>query len=663
MNPWLMMPLIFFNNMLSIDIETYSSVDLARCGVYAYTQAEDFTILLLGYAFNGEPVQVVDLANNEVIPDEILRALTDPAVIKAAFNANFERTCLAQYLDMPMPPKQWCCSQAHALTLGLPASLEKVAKVLNLPSQKMQEGKALIRYFSMPCKPTQANGGRTRNLPAHDVKRWEQFKVYCKQDVEVERAIRHRLQRYPMPEKEMRLWELDQRINDYGVRVDQSLVENAIYCDENYQRKLMEEAVHLTRLENPNSPAQLKRWLQSRHGIKVDSLAKAKVEELLATTGNPVVKRVLELRQEMSKTSVRKYEAMKRALGKDMRVRGLLQYYGANRTGRWAGRLVQVHNLPRNNMVDLDLARELLKTGDYQALELLFDSVPHVLSQLIRTALVPSSNHRFIVADFSAIEARVIAWLAKEKWVVDVFKGHGRIYEMTASRMFGVPMKLIIRGNPEYELRQKGKIATLACGYQGSIGALKAMGALNMGLSEDELPEIVAAWRRSNPNIVKLWRDVENAALEAVKNRTAVKMRYGLKFYYKSGMLFIGLPSGRSLAYVRPRIELDERFNKYGLTYEGIELGKWRRIRTYGGKLAENIVQAIARDCLAESILRLDEAGYKIAFHVHDEMVLDVPHGFGSIKEVEAIMSQDIAWAPGLPLQAEGFESDYYMKD
>lgn len=649
--------------MLSIDIETYSSVDLARCGVYAYTQAADFTILLFGYTFNNDPVQVIDLANNEAIPDEIISALTDPTIIKTAFNANFERTCLAQYLNIPMPPQQWYCSQAHALTLGLPTSLEKVAKVLNLSTQKMQEGKALIRYFSMPCKPTKSNGGRTRNLPHHDREKWTLFKAYCKQDVEVERAIRQRLERYPMPEKEMRLWYLDQRINDYGVRVDQRLVENAIQCDGGYQKKLMKEATHLTGLENPNSPTQLKTWLQDEHGIKVESLAKANVEELLAKISNPTVKRVLELRQDMSKTSVRKYEAMERAVCKDRRVRGLLQYYGANRTGRWAGRLVQVHNLPRNNMSDLDLGRRLLKVGDYEALELLFDSVPDVLSQLIRTAFIPSPGCRFIISDFSAIEARVIAWLAGEEWVIDTFKGHGKIYEMTASRMFGVPMELIVRGNPEYELRQKGKIATLACGYQGSVGALKAMGALSMGLSEDELPEIVAAWRQSNPNIVKLWWDVEEAAIRAVKDRTAVNMRYGLKFYYKSGVLFIRLPSGRSLVYVRPRIELDERFNKDKLTYEGVELGKWCRIDTYGGKITENIVQAIARDCLAESLLRLDAAGYKIAFHVHDEVVLDVPYGFGSLKEVEAIMSQPIDWAPGLPLQAEGFESDYYMKD
>lgn len=650
--------------ILSIDIETYSSVDLTKCGVYAYTQAEDFEILLFGYAFNNDPVEVIDLASGEQIPDEVTNAITDPAVIKTAFNANFERTCLAKYLNKPMPPEEWRCSQAHALTLGLPLNLAGVAKCLGLADQKMSEGKALIRYFSIPCKPTKANGGRTRNLPHHDREKWETFKAYCEQDVVVERSIRKRLENYPMTDKELKLWFLDQKINDYGVRVDRQLVENAICCDGIHQKELMAEAIDLTGLENPNSPAQLKTWLKGNHNIQVDSLSKANVEELLNKTNHPTVTRVLELRQDMSKTSVRKYEAMDRAMGGDGRIRGLLQYYGANRTGRWAGRLVQVQNLPRNNMKDLDLARKLLLAGDYESLELLFDSVPDVLSQLIRTAFIPSPGHRFIISDFSAIEARVIAWLAGEKWVVDTFKGHGKIYEMTASKMFGVPMELIVKGNPEYELRQKGKVAVLACGYQGSVGALKAMGALNMGLTEDELPAIVAAWRESNPSIVKLWWDVEDAAITAVRERTPVKMQYGLTFYYKSGVLFIRLPSGRNLVYVKPRIELDTRFNKDKLTFEGIELGnKWARIDTYGGKITENIIQGIARDCLAESLLRLDKAGYKIAFHVHDEVVLDVPQGFGNLKEVEKIMSEDINWAPGLPLQAEGFETDYYKKD
>lgn len=648
--------------ILSIDIETFSSVDLTKCGVYAYTRAEDFEILLLAYAFDDEPVEIIDLASGERIPDKVINALTNPNIIKSAFNANFERTCLAKHLNTPMPPEQWRCSMAHSLTLGLPASLKEVARCLKLSQQKMDEGKALIRYFSMPCKPTRANGGRTRNMLWDDWQRWQVFKVYCKQDVEVEREIRQKLEAYPMTDKELEMWFLDQKINDFGVKVDTALVKNAIQCNEDYQKELLMEAFHLTRLENPNSPAQLKSWLKDNYNLEVESLSKTKVAELLDKVNSPTVKRVLELRQEMSKTSVRKYEAMDRAMGKDERIRGLLQFYGAS-TGRWAGRLVQVHNLPRNNMSDLDLARQILLSGDYKTLELLFDSVPDVLSQLIRTAFIPSPGCRFIVSDFSAIEARVIAWLAGEKWVIDTFKGHGKIYEMTASRMFGVPMDLIAKGKPQYELRQKGKIATLACGYSGSVGALKAMGALNMGLKEDELPGIVSAWRQSNPNIVKLWWDVEDAAITAVRERTVVALQRGLEFSYQSGVLFIRLPSGRSLAYVRPRIELDERFNKDKLTYEGMELGKWCRISTYGGKLTENIIQAIARDCLAESLLRLDKAGYKIAFHVHDEVVLDVPSDFGSLKEVEEIMGLPIDWAKGLPLRAEGFESAYYMKD
>ena len=647
---------------LALDLETYSGVDLKKTGVYAYTGSQDFKILLLAYAFDDGPVAIIDLASGEKLPPEVLQALTDPTVIKTAFNANFERTCLTRYLSTPMPSEQWRCSQAHALTLGLPASLEGVAKCLKLPQQKMQEGKLLIRFFSMPCRATKSNGGRTRNLPEHDPVKWELFKTYCKQDVEVERSIRQKLNNYPMPEQELRLWFLDQKINDYGVRVDMGLVENAIRCDEMYQEKLVEEARHLTGLENPNSPAQLKSWLEDKHGIQIESMAKDMVAEALAEVANPIAKRALELRQEMSRTSVKKYEAMDRAVCADERVRGLLQYYGAS-TGRFSGRLVQIHNLPRNNMSDLDLARRLLSSGDYEALELLFDSVPDVLSQLIRTAFIPSPGHRFIVSDFSAIEARIVAWLAGEKWVIDTFNDHGKIYEMTASKMFRVPMELIVKGRPEYELRQKGKVACLACGYQGSVGALIAMGALKMGLQESELPEIVAAWRKANPKIVKLWWDLEAAAIRAVKDRTVQNLQRNVKLFYKAGVLFMQLPSGRSLAYVRPRIELDERFGRDKLSYEGVELGKWCRIDTYGGKLAENLTQAIARDCLVESLLRLDAAGYKIAFHVHDEAVLDVPHGFGSLKEVEAIMSEPIDWAPGLPMRAESFEADYYKKD
>lgn len=646
-------------SILSVDIETYSSVDLTKCGVYRYTEAADFEILLFGYAYDNQPVKVIDLTQGEKLPRVVWEDLFDPAITKTAFSANFERTCLAKHFGIPAPPEQWRCSQAHALTLGLPASLDGVAKCLKLSQQKMREGKSLIRYFSIPCKPTKANGGRTRNRPWDDWQRWQVFKEYCKQDVEVEREIRKKLEQYPMPEKELKLWYLDQKINDFGVKVDTTLVKNAIQCDEDYQKKLLMEAFHLTRLANPNSPAQLKGWLENKHNIRVDSLSKDKVEELLAEVNDPTVKRVLELRQEMSKTSVKKYEAMDRAVCSDGRVRGLLQYHGAS-TGRWAGRLVQIHNLPRSNMSDLDLARQILLSGDYETLELLFDSVPDVLSQLIRTAIIPSPGHRFIVSDFSAIEARIVAWLADENWRLEVFNTHGKIYEASAAQMFKVPVESITKGS---ELRQKGKIAELGLGYGGGVGALKAMGALSMGIEEEELQPLVTAWRQANPNIVKLWWDVERAAMTVVKDRTSVEMAHGVGFSYKSGVMFIRLPSGRSLAYVRPRIELDERFNKDGLTYEGIELGKWCRINTYGPKLVENIVQAIARDCLAEALLRLDVAGYKIVAHVHDEVVLDVPEGKGSLQQVNSIMSQDISWAPGLSLWAEGFESEYYKKD
>ena len=647
--------------LLSIDIETYSSVDLIKSGVYAYCESSDFEILLFAYAVDDEEVHIVDLASGEEIPDDILKAMTDPAVIKTAYNANFERTCLAKHFHQPMPPKQWRCSSVHALMLGLPGYLDGVAKCLRLKDQKMKEGKALIRYFSVPCKPTKVNGERTRNLPEHVPDKWDTFKLYCKQDVEVERQIRKKLESFPIPKIEQKLWELDQKINDEGVLIDNTLVTNAIQADKAFQDELFEEAVHLTGLENPNSPAQLKGWLL-KQGIEVNSLAKKNVEALMDEVEIPKVKRLLELRQAMSKTSVKKYEAMERSICPDQRIRGLLQFYGANRTGRWAGRLVQIHNLPRNSLKDLQIARDLLQSGSYEILELLFESVSDVLSQLIRTAFIPSKEHRFIVADFSAIEARVIAWLAGERWRMDVFQSHGKIYEASAAQMFKVPIETIDKGSP---LRQKGKIAELALGYGGAKGALTQMGALEMGLGEDELPELVSAWREANPNIVKLWWSIEAAAIKAVKEKAVVKMQYGLTFHYTKGILLITLPSGRPLAYVRPKIGIDERFGKEQLTYEGTEQGskQWGRIPTYGGKLTENIIQAIARDCLAVSMLRLDEAGYHINFHVHDEVVLDVPAGRGSMEKVEEIMGQPIEWAPGLPLGADSFETDYYKKD
>ncbi|CAI9390125.1 MULTISPECIES: DNA polymerase [Bacillaceae] len=647
--------------LLAIDIETYSSIDLIKTGVYAYCESADFEVLLLAYAVDDEEVRIVDLASGEKIPDDILKAMTDPTVIKTAYNANFERTCLAKYFHQPMPPEQWRCSSVHALMLGLPGYLDGVAKCLRLQEQKMKEGKALIRYFSVPCKPTKVNGGRTRNLPEHDLDKWTTFKDYCKQDVEVERQIRKKLEAFPITEVEQKLWELDQKINDEGVLIDKGLVINAIQADKTFQDELFEEAVRLTGLENPNSPAQLKGWLL-KQGLEVNSLTKKDVEALMDEVESTKVKRLLELRQAMSKTSVKKYEAMERSICPDQRIRGLLQFYGANRTGRWAGRLVQIHNLPRNSLNDLQVAKDLLKSGNYETLELLFESVSDVLSQLIRTAFIPSKGHRYIVADFSAIEARVIAWLAGERWRMDVFRSHGKIYEASASQMFKVPIQTIDKGSP---LRQKGKIAELALGYGGSKGALMQMGAIEMGLTEDELPELVSAWREANTNIVKLWWGIESAAIKAVKEKAVVKMQYGLTFHYTKGLLFITLPSGRSLAYVRPKIGIDERFGKEQLTYEGTEQGskQWGRIPTYGGKLTENIIQAIARDCLAVAMLRLDEAGYRINFHVHDEVVLDVPIDTGSMENVEELMGQSIEWAPGLPLGADSFETDYYKKD
>lgn len=650
--------------MLAIDIETYSSRDITKCGVHAYTEAEEFEILLFAYAYDEEKVKIVDLASGEKLPQNIIEDLNNPGVIKTAFNASFERTCLSKYLNKPMPANQWRCSAVYSLSLGLPLDLSGVAKCLNLDQQKMGEGKSLIRYFSMPCKGSNTKGRRNHNLSQEDVDKWQVFKNYCVQDVEVERAIRKRLEQFSMTDREWELWALDQKINDGGVLVDRRLVHNAINCDEAYKKIITKEAMALTNLENPNSPAQLKAWLQEKE-TESASLCKENVKDLIEEVADGEVKRVLELRQELSKTSVKKYEAMERAICADDRIRGLMKFYGANRTGRWAGRLVQIHNLPRNSMDNLDYARQLLKEGDYEMLELLFHSVPDVLSQLVRTAFIPSKNCRLIVSDFSSIEARIIAYLAGEKWILDTFKSHGKIYEMTASKMFGVPLESIVKGNPLYELRQKGKIATLACGFGGSIGALVAMGAPKMGLKEEELRGIVAAWRKSNPNIVKLWREIENAAIKAVSENRVVKIRQGLQFSCRSRVLFIKLPSGRSLAYVRPRIEMDVRFNKPKLTYEGIEQGtkQWGRISTFGGKLTENIVQAIARDCLGEAMIRLDKAGYKIIFHVHDEVILEVPKGFGSLESVNEIMGQAMTWASNLPLKAAGFETDYYKKD
>lgn len=642
---------------LAIDIETFSDVDLLKSGVYAYTASPYFEILLFAYAFDDGDIQIIDLASGEKLPNEIIEALTDEKVIKTAFNTNFERTCLSKHLNMQLSPVSWQCTAVQAATLGLPLSLDGVAQVLGLNEQKMKEGKELIRYFSIPCKPTKTNGGRTRNLPQHAKEKWSTFKSYCKRDVEVERAVRRKLARYPISENEQKNYFIDQQINDRGVLVDLKLVAKATQCDKLHKDDTFSKAKMLTGLDNPNSVVQLKQWLLE-NGVEVDSLSKKAVTDL-AKDCDGEVERLLNLRLQLAKTSIKKYEAIERAVCPDGRVRGLFQFYGANRTGRFAGRLVQVQNLPQNHLVDLDLARSLVREGDFNTLELLFESVPHVLSELIRTAFIPRPNHRFIVADFSAIEARVIAWLAGEAWRMDVFKTHGKIYEASASQMFKVPIHEITKTSP---LRQKGKISELALGYGGGVGALTAMGALDMGIADDELQGLVTAWRKTNPNITKLWWDIDKAAVTAVKEKTS-QVVGRIKIQYESGIMFITLPSGRRLSYIKPRIELN-KFERDAVTYEGVgATKKWERIETYGPKLVENIVQAIARDLLAESMQRLSEKGYEIVMHCHDEVIIEAPYGFGSLKEVSKIMAIAPPWAEGLPLRADGYECNYYRKD
>lgn len=655
---------------LSIDIETYCDLDIKKVGGYKY--AENCEVLLFAYAWNDEPVQIVDLTAGETLPNDVLTALTDNTITKCAYNAQFERTVLSHYLHRLRPekpfrffdPAGWSCTMVHSLMLGLPGSLEKVSKVLKLSEDKakMSVGKQLITYFCKPCKPTKTNGGRTRNLPEHAPEKWATFKEYCVRDVVAERTIRERLINYPVRTDEQALWVLDQRINDRGVGIDPILVHEAIAFDTDFKRRLMDEASELTGLQNPGSGEQLKRWIKREEGFFPESLAKDVLPEIIEQAKKPEVKEMLHLKQLMSKTSVKKYEAMERACCEDGRVHGLLQYYGANRTGRWAGRLVQVQNLPRNTMPELDDARALLRRGDTEALEMLYDHPLNVLSQLIRTAFVPCSGCRFMVADFSAIEARVIAWLAGEKWRLKVFVDGGDIYCASASKMFGVPVeKHGINGH----LRQKGKIAELALGYQGSIGALKAMGADKLGLNDEELREIVDNWRKASPRIKQLWYDAGNAAIEAVRTKTTVKLHHGIAFSCHKGMLFLRLPGGRSLAYVQPKIEIDPEFDRIGLTYAGSEQtsGNWTRLRTYGGKLVENIVQAIARDCLAIAMTRLEAAGYPIVMHIHDEVVIERSEDTCDLDNVCRIMGQSIDWAPGLKLTADGYITDYYKKD
>ena len=646
--------------MLHLDLETFSDIDLSRSGIYRYCESPFFEILLLGYCFNDENVKVVDIAGGEAVPADVLDAITDNTIIKSSHNAAFERICLSKWLKIPagqyLNPESWRCSMVWAAYLGLPLSLAGVGAVLGLEKQKMAEGKDLVRYFCQPCKPTQANGGRSRNRPADAPEKWLQFKTYNARDVETEMAIQARLQNFPVPAEEWQNYILDQTINDRGIGLDLDLVKEAIRFDERAKADLMSAMQTLTEMENPNSVAQMKVWL-AENGLETDTLGKAAVKDLIKSAPEPL-RQVLELRQSLAKSSVKKYTAMDSAICKDGRARGLLQFYGANRTGRWAGRLIQVQNLPQNHLPDLAQARSLVKSGNFAALEMLYDSVPAVLSELIRTAFVPRPGQQFLVADFSAIEARVIAWLAGETWRNEVFASHGKIYEASASQMFHVPIEEITKGSP---LRQKGKIAELALGYGGSVGALKAMGAIEMGVTEEELRPLVAAWRTANPNIVRLWWEVDQAAMTAVKERTTTST-HGLRFACKSGMLFIVLPSGRQLSYVKPRIG-ENQFGSECVTYEGVGATKrWERIETYGPKLVENIVQAISRDILCYAMRRLAGEGYSLVMSVHDEVVLEVASE-ASLTTVSQLMADTPPWAKGLLLRADGFVCPFYKKD
>ena len=641
---------------LAIDIETYSDVSLPDCGVHRYAASEQFEILLFAYSLNDEPAQIIDLASGEKIPDEIMEYLTDDSVIKTAYNAAFERNCINRFFGLSLKSEGWRCTLVQASMLSLPLSLEGVGEALNLDKKKMSEGKDLIRYFCMPCKPTKANGGRTRNLPSDAPEKWELFKTYCIRDVDVEKQIRNKLAKFPIPDREQKLYCMDQRINDRGIMVDQELIGHAVACDLLYKETVTKKAYEISGLENPNSVSQLKDWLNEK-GIEVDSLAKAAVEELVENTQGDVAE-MMKLRLAMSKTSVKKYEAMERSVCPDGRVHGLLQFYGANRTGRWAGRLVQIHNLPQNHMEDLELARSLVKEGRYDLVELLYDSTPDVLSELIRTAFVARPGCRFIVSDFSAIEARVMGYLAGEGWVMEEFRGDGKIYEQTASKMFHIPIGEITKGSP---YRARGKVASLACQYGGAEGALISMGALNF-VEEEELKGLVQSWRTANPHIVNYWYEIDGAVKAAVKERKMTKVGM-VTVYYQSGMLKIALPSGRVLSYVRPRMTVN-RFGSESVSYEGIGTNrKWTRIESYGAKFCENIVQATARDVLAEAMLRLEKKGFDIVCHIHDEVVLEVPEGASSVEEVNGIMAVCPDWCEGLPLKAAGFESPFYKKD
>ena len=657
---------------LSCDIESFSSVDLKKCGVYKYAESPDFEILLFGVSVDGGEVTVYDLASGDTVPEEIIQALLDDSVIKWAYNASFERVCLSVWLRRNYPqyfssysieedtvrnyldPSSWRCSLVWGAYMGLPLSLEGIGKVLKLENQKMSEGKALIRYFCVPCKPTKANGGRMRNLPEHDPVKWSTFIAYNKRDVETEMAIQQKLSKFPVPDFLWEEYHLDQEINDRGIQIDMALVEQAIAIDERSREELSAKMRQLTALENPNSVQQMKEWL-TQHGLEVDSLDKKAVKELLKTAP-PELAEVLELRRQLAKSSVKKYQAMQNAVCADGRARGMFQFYGANRSGRWAGRLIQLQNLPQNHMAHLEDARSLVRSGNYALLSALYDSVPEVLSELIRTAFVPRDGYKFIVSDFSAIEARVLSFLAGESWRLKVFAENGDIYCASASAMFHVPVE---KHGQNAHLRQKGKIAELALGYGGSVGALKSMGALEMGLAEEELQPLVDAWRASNPNIVQFWWDVDNAVKTTVRQRLDTET-HGIRFRYRSGMLFIILPSGRQLCYVKPKMGVN-KFGGDSITYEGVgSTKKWERIESYGPKFVENIDQAVSRDILMYAIRTLSHCF--IVGHVHDELIIECSMGV-SLDAVCDQMGRTPPWIKGLKLQADGYETMFYKKD
>lgn len=648
------------SRVLHIDLETYSDIDIGKCGAYRYVDSPNFEILLLAYAYDDEPVTVIDLAQGEQIPKDVLEDIADDRAIKVAHNAAFERVCLSKYLNTRLDPMAWHCTMVHALSLGFPASLADVGKALNLEEdkQKMAVGKRLITYFCKPCKPTMANGQRTRNYPHHDPEKWNLFKEYNRQDVVTEQAIYDKLMKFPLPESEHRLYCLDQSINDYGIGVDADLMDNVIGYSKEYEAGLRKECEELTGGINVHSIVQIKQWLTEQEGRQIDSLTKDDVDQLLKLDLKPSSKRILELRQETGKTSVKKYEAFERSICSDGRIHGAFQFYGAGRTGRWAGRLIQPQNFPRNAFEDIALARQLVKSEQWDEIEMLYGSMNDVFSTLIRTLIVPPQGMTFAIADYSAIEARVVAWMADEKWRQDVFANGGDIYCMSATQMFGVPVE---KHGQNSHLRKKGKVAELACGYGGGVGALRKMGGEQMGLTEKEMDDIVKKWRRSSPHVVKLWRELSDAAIEAIDTRLRVKCRHGVSFKYAKGILFMQLPSGRSLAYVQPQFDGRE------LTYMGMNqtTRKWERTKTWGGKLTENLIQAVARDCLAVSMAKIQHAGYHIVMHVHDEVIVEVPSEDAEehLKRIEELMGEPIEWASGLILTADGFTSEYYRKD